>query len=297
MITPTFLKPSCKVGIISTARAISTKEITPAIQWLENNDFQVVIGDTIDKKYHQFAGDDTLRTNDLQAMLNNPNIDAIWCARGGYGTARLLDKLDFSAFLSYPKWILGYSDVTALHWHLQHLGIASAHCSMPINLKTNTLDAISSIKKFLLGEKIEYEWQNTLSYPAQQIKGECIGGNLSVIYSLLGSISKIETKGKILLLEDVDEYLYHTDRMLLNLVRNGIFNDLQAVVVGVFSQMHDNTIPFGKNAYEIIAEHCAPFGFPIIFNAPFGHIEDNRLFPLGKTIDIQLDSQNVKISF
>lgn len=297
MITPKILKPNAKIGILSTARAISFQEISNAVKWLEESDFQVIIGDTIDAKYHQFAGDDILRQKDLQSMLNNPNIDAIWCARGGYGTARLLDKIDFSSFLLHPKWILGYSDITALHWHLQHLGVASAHCTMPISLNTNTLESILSIKQFLLGEKIEYQWENSIAYSSQMIEGELIGGNLSVIYSLLGSPSKVDTRGKILLLEDVDEYLYHIDRMILNLSRNGIFKDLKAIIIGGFSQMHDNTIPFGKTACEIIMEHCSIFDIPIIFNAPFGHIEDNRLFPLGKKVKIQLNNYKVLLSF
>ncbi|GIZ16458.1 S66 peptidase family protein [Capnocytophaga catalasegens] len=287
MKTPFFLKENDSVGIISTARSISYQEILPAIEWLQSIGLQPVIGKTIGLSHHQFAGTDTERLADLQEMLDNPQINAIWCARGGYGTARLLDFIDFSHFLKNPKWILGYSDVTALHAHLSRLGIASTHCTMPINVAKNTKESLLSLKNFLFGSSNQYQWENSQTfYENCHIEGEIIGGNLSIIYSLLGSKSSICSEGKILFIEDLDEYLYHIDRMILNLKRNGVLSRLKALLVGNFSQMHDNNIPFGKSVEEIILEHCQEYNYPIIFNVPTGHIDDNRPLVFGKKVEL-----------
>lgn len=291
MKIPYFLNKGDKVGILSTARSISKDEIQKAIDWLISIGLTPHIGKSIGAQYNQFAGEDSLRRDDLQEMIDDPNIKAIWCARGGYGTARILDKVDFWALIQSPKWIIGYSDVTALHLHIQRLGIASVHATMPINVADNTSDSLLSLENVLFGKPLQYQWQNTLSYPPQTIEGEIIGGNLSVIYSLLGSNSMTDVQGKILFLEDLDEYLYHIDRMMLNLKRNGLLKNLKALLVGSFTQIHDNAIAFGKNTQQIIHEHCSEYGYPILFNTPAGHISDNRAMILGKKISLTIDKQ------
>lgn len=296
MILPKKIEKGDHIGILSTARSVDNESITRAVEWLHKLGLEAVCGETLSLTHHQFAGTDTERIADFQKMIADPKIKAIWCARGGYGTARLLDNIDFSPLLQTPKWILGYSDITALHCHLHRLGIASVHCTMPINLSQNTPEALSSLENFFFGRQNQYQWQNDISYDFCQIQGEIIGGNLSVIYSLLGSKSAISTEGKILFLEDLDEYLYHIDRMMLNLKRNGLLSNLKALVVGSFTQMHDNATPFGFSVKEIISEHCQNADFPIIFNAPAGHIDDNRTLIFGKTATLVLDGKSITLS-
>lgn len=297
MKIPKILQKNDRIGILSTARAISEQELQPAVNWLSDKGLHYFLGETISLKYHQFAGTDAQRIADIQAMISNPDIKAIWCARGGYGTARLLDFIDFSPLLTAPKWIMGYSDVTALHSHLNTLGVASLHCTMPINITENTSEALLSLENFLFGKEIKYQWENEISYPSTEIQGEIVGGNLSVIYSLLGSKSSICSDGKILFLEDLDEYLYHIDRMMLNLKRNGLLSNLKAILVGSFTKMHDNSIAFGQTAEQIIKTHCQQYNYPIIFNAPMGHIADNRALVLGKEVKLSLRGKMVSLEF
>lgn len=198
-------------------------------------------------------------------MLYNPTVKGIWCARGGYGTVRIIDILNFSDFSNHPKWIVGYSDITVLHSHLNTLRIASMHATMPVNISRNSAASLASLKTALFGQKNVYDFPHE-SKKLDTITGELVGGNLSILYSLLGSSSSIDTRGKILFLEDLDEYLYHVDRMMMNLKRNGYFDEIKALLVGGMTKMKDNSIPFGKTAREIIEDVCKNFDFPIIFD-------------------------------
>ena len=221
MITPLFVQKGDTIAIVSTARKISKEELKPALQLLENWGLNAVLGKTIGAEENQFAGSDDLRAKDFQAMLDDSNIKAIWCARGGYGTVRIIDKLDFSAFIKNPKWIVGYSDVTVLHSHIHNLGMETLHAQMCLEIENKTPDTAESIRKVLFGEQYNIEIENTNSLDSLRIlKGELIGGNLSVLYSLCGSASEMKTDGKILFIEDLDEMLYHIDRMMMNLKRS-----------------------------------------------------------------------------
>lgn len=285
-----------KIGIISTARKLTINELEPSLEWLKKLKIPFELGENILCSENQFAGTDSQRATDLQQMILRDDISVIWCARGGYGTARILDLVDFSPLKRSHKWIVGYSDVTALHCHLNRQNIATLHATMPINVANNSEKSLQSLENFLLGKENFYQWENDFSLEGKQkIQAEIVGGNLSVIYSLLGSESSIYTNGKILLLEDLDEYLYHIDRMILNLKRNGLFNNLKALLVGSFTQIHDNATPFGKSVKEIILEHCQEFSFPIIFNAPSGHIDDNRAFVLGKKVSLEIENQQITL--
>lgn len=282
------------IGILSTARKISVEEVLPAVNWLEKFGYKVVLGETIGAFWGQFAGDDYLRAYDLQQMISSEEIDIIWCARGGYGTARIIDRIDFSPLLHNPKWVTGYSDVTALHSELNVLGIKSLHATMPVNIETNTNAALQSLLDIWSGKPIRYTWQDDVSnHKKQLIEAEVVGGNLSVIYSLLGSKSSINTQGKILFLEDLDEYLYHIDRMMLNLKRNGYLSDLKALIVGGMTQMHDNLVPFGQTAQDIILSHTTDFNYPVIFSFPAGHLADNKPFILGQKARLYLNQSEV----
>ena len=297
MIRPNYLKEGATVAIVSTARRISKKELIPAITILKKRGLKVVLGTSIGAEDHQFAGNDELRTSDFQTMLDHPEIDAIWCARGGYGTVRIIDQLDFSNFKNYPKWIIGYSDITVLHAHLHQLGIETLHAQMPLFIETKSDATINSINETLFGEKYEIIIPSEKNNINGIASGQLIGGNLSILYSLCGSPSALNTKGKILFIEDLDEYLYHIDRMLQNLKRNGMFDELEGLIVGGMSQMHDNVIPFGKNAAEIILDICSEYDFPITFNFPAGHLEDNRALILGRKVDLMVNKKGVTLSF
>tara|TARA_B100000900_G_C20598844_1_gene724640 strand:- start:297 stop:1214 length:918 start_codon:yes stop_codon:yes gene_type:complete len=296
-IQPATLHKGDQIGIISTARKIKKKELVFAKKTLENWGLKVVFGNNLFKEHNQFAGTDIQRAADLQYMIDNPNIKAIICARGGYGTVRILDLVDFSGLQANPKWIAGYSDVTALHSTLHNLNITSLHSSMPINFSSNTKNSLESLKQTLFENPVSY------NFPAHDLnrigntKGKVVGGNISIIYSLLGSNSDINTDGKILFLEDLDEYLYHLDRMMINLKRNGKLSKLAGLFIGGVNDMNDNSIPFGKNAMEIISEAVFEYDYPVAFNFPAGHIKDNNTIVLGQTAKLATTLNNSKLTF
>lgn len=305
MISIPKLNKGDTVAIVATARKISMEEIQTAVNLLESWDLNVAIGKTIGVESHQFAGSDAFRVSDFQEMLDDPNIKAIWCARGGYGTVRIIDQLDFTAFKKHPKWIVGYSDVTVLHSHLHNLGFESLHAPMPVDIGKQSESAVSSLKKAMFGEKfrINYDSQEALTRQGFG-KGQLVGGNLSMLYSLCGSPSAINTKGKILFIEDLDEYLYHIDRMMQNLKRNGYFENLKGLIVGGMNDMRDHTEafgfksenPYGKTAKEIIAEVVSDYDFPVCYDFPAGHIKGNHALILGREISLEVGRQ-IALSF
>ncbi len=292
MKRPPFLKPGSSVRIISTARKISQSEVEPSIKLLESWGLSVQLGEHLFDEFDQFAGNDQARTDDLQSALNDTSVGMIWCSRGGYGTVKLIDALDFSVFLHKPKWVVGYSDITGLLCHLtQCLDVATLHATMPINI-TNTptpedLVSMDSLRNALFGKGGRYALQpHALSRPGN-CSGQLIGGNLSIVYSLLGSESSPQTNGKILFLEDLDEYLYHIDRMMVNLKRNGLLSKLSGLVIGGLSDMNDNTVPYGKTAEEIVLEHVSEFDYPVYFGFDAGHVSPNLALPFGMDVQIQ----------
>lgn len=298
MITPNRLQKGDAVAIVSTARKISKDELLPALQLLESWGLKAVLGKTIGAEENQFAGSDDLRAEDFQTMLDDPNIKAIWCARGGYGTVRIIDKLDFSDFKKNPKWIVGYSDITVLHSQIHNLGVETLHAQMPLEIGKKTEETRESIRKVLFGEDYSIKIENTDSRAKLgTFSGELIGGNLSVLYSLCGSESAINTDEKILFIEDLDEYLYHIDRMMMNLKRNGMLENLRGLIVGGMTQMNDNTIPFGKTAAEIILDAVKDYNYPVCFDFPAGHIPDNRALILGRKISLEIQNSKVTLSF
>ncbi|MAP55805.1 LD-carboxypeptidase [Altibacter sp.] len=298
MQTPHYLSSGDRVAIVSTARKITETELKPALEFLKSWGLKAVLGNTIGAEDHQFAGSDELRASDFQKALDDPSIKAIWCARGGYGTVRILDRLDFSAFRKHPKWIIGYSDVTVLHSHIHKLEIETLHAQMPLDIDAKSEAARNSIRQVLFGDayRISYASEASLSRPGKS-KGHLVGGNLSILYSLCGSSSALETRGKILFLEDLDEYLYHIDRMLQNLKRNGMLEHLVGLIVGGMSKMNDNSVPFGKTAEEIIREAVSEYDYPVCFNFPAGHITDNRALILGREVTFEVSPKQVLLQF
>ena len=295
LLRPPALKKGDTVYFLSTAKKVSLTDIAFANNLFVEWGLNVVFGKTIAAEYHQFAGDDELRRLDFQTALNDTNIKAIICVRGGYGTVRMMDDLDYHVFMRHPKWIVGFSDITFLHTHISNtLGIQTLHASMPFMLENKSEAAIETMRAELFGEKTHFDIPTHPLNRAGSAKGILIGGNLSILYSITGTKSGMNTVGKILFLEDLDEYLYHIDRMMLNLKRSGKLSELAGLVVGGFTQMHDNEIPFGKNAYEIIAEHVKEYDYPICFDFPAGHISDNRALVMGRKYTLEV-GETVKL--
>lgn len=300
MITPPFLKTGDTIAITAPARKITPEELQPAISTFESWGLKVILPPNLFAIYHQFAGTDEQRNADMQSLLDNDDVRAIMCARGGYGTGRNIDNLDFTRFRLSPKWIIGYSDITVLHSHVQeNLSIETIHATMPINFLTEneeTQDSIAGLRSCLFGETPTYKISGNPLNRTGTALGILTGGNLSILYSQLGTPSDIDTNGKVLFIEDIDEYLYHIDRMMITLKRNNKLDNLAGLVVGAFTDMRDNDIPFGKTAEEIICECVNEFKYPIIFNFPAGHQPLNLPLILGREATIEV-SQNAHLIF
>lgn len=297
MIIPPFLKAGDTVAIVCTARKFFPEDAKPAIDLLESWGLKVKLGATIGLDNFQLGGTDYQRVADFQAQLDDEKVKSIWCARGGYGTVRIIDSLDFTTFKKHPKWIMGFSDVTVLHSQLNVERVATLHSIMPFTVPKAPEEVKETLRKALFGETISY----TISSKSYDIKGkasgELVGGNLSILYSLLGSKSAISTKDKILFIEDLDEYLYHIDRMMYNLKRNGYFENVKGIIVGGMTDMHDNEIPFGQDAVQIITAISKEYNIPIAFEFPAGHQTDNRTLILGKQVDFEVNEKEVKLQF
>ncbi|MGG5507482.1 MULTISPECIES: S66 peptidase family protein [unclassified Myroides] len=296
-IIPPYLKKGDKVAIVCTARKFAVEEAQPAIALLQTWGLQVVLGKTIGLDNFQLGGTDQERADDFNAQLNDPTIKAIWCARGGYGTVRIIDAIDFTSFLQHPKWIIGFSDVTTLHSHVHNLGVATLHGIMAFSVPLAKAESKESLYKALFGESLHYVINHHTKNRNGQVSGQLVGGNLSILYSLLGSASSMDTKGKILFIEDLDEYLYHVDRMMQNLKRNGILKDLAGLIVGGMTDMHDNSIPFGYNAQEIILDVVKEYDYPVVFNFPAGHGASNWALKMGTIVELKADDNQVTVAF
>jgi muramoyltetrapeptide carboxypeptidase len=296
MIFPPNLKKGDTVAIVATARKNIEDNLQPAISWLKSWGLEVVIGKTIGLDKNQLAGTDEQRAADFQTQLDNPNIKAIWCVRGGYGTVRMIDLLDFTKFKQSPKWIIGFSDVTVFHSHLNTMGYASIHGIMPVSSKA-TEEAKETLRKALFGEPLEYAIPCVSMNRYGDAKGELVGGNLSILYSLFGSNSAIDCTDKILFMEDLDEYLYHIDRMMINLKRNGCLESLKGIIIGGMTKMKDNDIPWGKTALEIIDDVTKKYNIPVLFNFPAGHMADNRALIFGKQVFLEVNDIESKVIF
>ncbi|HEX8503728.1 MAG TPA: LD-carboxypeptidase, partial [Hymenobacter sp.] len=298
VLFPPALQPGQRVAIVSPARKISVTELAPAIQTLQDWGLDVVLGESIAGDHHQFAGDDNLRRRDFQRQLDDPSIRAILCARGGYGTARIVDELNFTAFARQPKWVAGFSDVTVLNSHLLALGHASIHGVMPVLFHQAGGElALETLRRALFGEAFQ-----PIAVPAHPLNrpgtatGELVGGNLSLLQTITGAASQVGFAGRILFLEDLDEYLYHIDRMLLHLHRSGQLAGLAGLVVGHFSQMRDNAVPFGSAAYEIIDRFARMHAFPVGYGFPIGHEADNLALVVGQTITLTVDEAGGRLT-
>jgi len=278
---PPYLTPGDTIGIVCPAGYMPIEKAQTCINTLQQWGYKVRVGKTTGNQHYYFSGTDDERLADLQAMLDDTNIKAILCGRGGYGVSRIIDRVDFSSFINNPKWIIGYSDITLLHAHLySKLHIASLHSPMAAAFNDGGADNIfiQSLRKAISGDKANYVTGSHTLNRAGTAEGELVGGNLSLMAHMVGSPSAFDTKGKILFLEDVGEYIYNVDRMFIQLQRAGMLDNLAGLIIGSFTEMKDTVIPFGQQVYDCIHDKIFNYNYPVCFAFPVGHTNNN--YPL-----------------
>jgi len=283
--TPPYLKKGDTIGIICPAGAMPLEKVSECVRVLnEDWGFQTRIGKTVGNQYHYFSGTDEERLADFQQMLDDDDIKAILCARGGYGMGRIIDAMDFRKFKTNPKWIIGYSDITVLHSHLYtNYFISSLHSPMAGAFNDNGYknEYVQSLRHALEGKKAKYSCGAHEFNRKGEAVGELIGGNLSLLTNIIGTDSDIKTKGRILFLEDVGEYLYNIDRMIYQLKRNGRLAKLAGLIIGGFTDMKDTERPFGQTAYEIIRDLVKEYDYPVCYGFPVSHSNENYALKIG----------------
>jgi len=299
MITiPPYLKKGDTIGIVCPSGYMAAENVETCIKTLESWGYKVKVGSTVGNQFHYFSGTDKQRTQDLQKMMNDGGIKAILCARGGYGLSRIIDDLDFQKFKRSPKWIIGFSDITVLHAHIfQHFGIATMHAPMAaaFNGEGYKNEYIASLKNALSGTAANY---NCAAHALNKVgngEGDLVGGNLAMIAHLIGSHSSYKTRHKILFLEDIGEYLYNVDRMMIQLERAEMFKHLQGLIIGGFSDMKDTTIPFGLDVYNIINHHIKDYKFPICYGFPVSHEAENVALKVGVKHELKVRKEGVSL--
>jgi len=298
MIRPAYLKKGDKVAIAAPARFVAFGDIKIAIDLLTDWGYEVILSDYLTTQYNQFAGTDKQRADSLQLFLDDPTIKAIFFARGGYGCLRTLVHLNWEQFMLSPKWLVGYSDITVFHSYVnQVLGVETIHGPMPIKFAEASAHVMSRLQNALEGVSFSYSLDVHVLNKQGIATGTLIGGNLSILYSLRGTEADIRTKKSILFIEDLDEYLYHIDRMMMNLRYGGVLNSLSALLVGGMNDMNDNTIPFGLNAEEIIAEAMQDINCPVVFGFSAGHITENMPLYLGREVIIESGAEKVIVTY
>jgi muramoyltetrapeptide carboxypeptidase len=302
LIKPEYLKKGDTVAIVAPSGVLKNYNgyILKAKELLKSWELEVVIGENVFNDNGHFAGTDNQRSADFQLALDDKAIKAIWCARGGYGAMRVIDNLNFEKYKENPKWIIGYSDITAIHNDLHNNKSESIHgimCKSLEKIDVDNNESISLLKKTLFGEKLSYTIEGNNYNIEGNSNGQLIGGNLTLLHCLLGSESSIDTDGKILFIEDLGEYLYHIDRMLISLKRAGYFDNCKGLIVGDFTDMRKNTTPFGRNLKELILDIVKEYDFPVSFGFPAGHGEKNYPMILGREINLEVSKQQSTINF
>lgn len=300
---PSPLQKGNRVGIVSMAGKVALEDMQTGIAFLQEQwGVEVVLGESIAAENTIFAGDDAARLKDLQAMLDDASIKALFSSRGGYGSSRIIDAVNWQKFKKNPKWIIGFSDITAVHGRLQNLGYQSIHGPMPrLFGKSETQNSVLYLQKMLFGETIVYDekqpFTNTFQNKIGQTTAPIVGGNLCVLAHCIGSKSELETKGKILFIEDIGEYRYNIDRMMIQLQRAGKLKDLAGLIVGYFSDSKEGSVAFGKSEAEIVASHVADYDFPIAYHFPIGHEDYNLPIPCGRLATLEVSAFGAKLSF
>jgi muramoyltetrapeptide carboxypeptidase len=302
MIQPPYLKAGDTVAIVAPSGILKerTGEIEQAVALLNSWGLQVVLGKHIFNQANHFAGTDEERYEDFQNAMDDPTISAIWCARGGYGTVRILDKLNFTKFRKHPKWIIGYSDITALHNQLNIEGFESIHAMMCTSLSDDISEieeTVSTFKDAIFGGTLSYTLMGSDFNRTGQVTAPLVGGNLTMLHTMLGSKTSIDLTGKILFIEEIGEYAYHIDRMLQSLKRAGYFDHCKGVIVGDITKVRENPTPWGTSIEQLIIDAFSEYDFPIAFNMPAGHEKDNRAMILGRTVDLVVGKDKSTVVF
>ena len=302
LIKPEYLKKGDTVAIVAPSGVLKNYNgyMLKAKELLKSWGLEVSIGENVFNDNGHFAGTDNQRSADFQLALDDKAIKAIWCARGGYGAMRVIDNLNFEKYKENPKWIIGYSDITAVHNDLHNNKSESIHgimCKSLEKIDVDNNESISLLKKTLFGEKLSYTIEGNNYNIEGNSNGQLIGGNLTLLHCLLGSESSIDTDGKILFIEDLGEYLYHIDRMLISLKRAGYFDNCKGLIVGDFTDIRKNTTPFGRNLKELILDIVREYDFPVSFGFPAGHGEKNYPMILGREINLEVSKQQSTINF
>ena len=301
---PPYLKAGDTVAIVAPSGILRERngEIDQAIALLKSWGLNMVMGKHVYSQANHFAGTDDQRCEDFQKALDDPTISAIWCARGGYGTVRILDKLNFTAFRKNPKWIIGYSDITALHNLLHNEGFESIHAMMCVSLSEDGAngdlkETIATFKDAIFGRPLSYTLDGSEYNRVGTVTAPLVGGNLTVLHTMLGSNTSIDTSGDILFIEEIGEYKYHIDRMLQSLKRAGYFDRCKGVIVGNMTKLRKNTTPWGTSIEQLILDALSNYNFPIAFNMHAGHEKDNRAMILGRTVELVVEKDKSTIIF
>ena len=299
MIQAPYLKPGMKIGITCPSGYVDASRVEQAVRLLHAQGYETVLGKTIGLGDYYFAGSDQDRLADLQAMLDDTSLAAIWMGRGGYGMSRIIDQLDFTIFLKHPKWICGFSDITVLHSHLQaQFALPTIHSLMCGSVVADNWQSapVQSLLLALEGKSLSYEMPAHPLNILGSVTAPLVGGNLAILAHLTGSPSQLQTAGKILFIEDIGEHLYQIDRMLYNLKRSGQLQALSGLVVGSFTDVEDTERPFGQSLEEIIWDKVAEYGYPVCFNVPCGHQYDNRALRLGMPYQLSVLEEKATLS-
>ncbi|CAL2090711.1 LD-carboxypeptidase [Tenacibaculum sp. 190524A05c] len=301
LTTPAYLQKGDMIAIVAPAGILKNRKhvIDKAKELAESWGLKVVIGKHVFTQANHFAGTDEQRCQDFQEALDNPQIKAIWSARGGYGSVRILDQLDFSKFKENPKWIIGYSDITAFHNHVHNLGVETLHAMMGTSMQDDPVDiaeTIETFRKALFGEQLKYTIKSSKENRKGNAEGVLVGGNIAILASMLGSDSQLNTDGKILFIEEIGEYKYAIDRMLQSLKRAGYFNKVKGVIVGDMTKIRKNTTPWGSSIEQLILD-IVPNDVPVLFGFPAGHEPDNRALIMGRTIKLSVTDRLSSVSF
>ncbi|HXR85141.1 MAG TPA: LD-carboxypeptidase [Hanamia sp.] len=295
---PPYLQPGDTIGIVCPAGYMPFEKAQICIETLTSWGFKVVPGKTLGNQFNYFSGTDIERLHDLQHMMDDKNIDAVFCGRGGYGTGRIIDQLDFSKFIKHPKWIIGFSDITILENHLfSNYKIASLHAPMAAAFNDGEFNNqyIQSLHNALVGKKAVYKTTGNILDQKGSAKGILVGGNLSLLANAIGTSSDINTRNKILFIEEIGEYIYGVDRMMYQLKRSGKLNDLKGLIIGRFSDMKDTTIPFGQSVEDAIKELVKDYDYPVCFRFPVSHDKENYALKVGIKYKLKVQESLVEL--
>lgn len=299
MVQPPFLKQDDTVSIVAPGRKLDEETISTAVSVLKSWGLNVSTGKNLFSLNHSYlSGTDAERLNDLQHALDDPSVGAIICARGGYGTTRILDQLDFTSFLKNPKWICGFSDITALHLKIQAMNVQSIHSTMPVMFpKKESASSVESLKSLLFGRAGSLHAETSDNNRPGNCSGELVGGNLSLLTDSLGTSSEVETDNRILIIEEIDEYIYRLDRMLVQLKRAGKLKNLAGLVIGHMTDMKESELPFGERVQRIILNHAGEYEYPVAFNFPTGHENPNLAWIQGAKGRLLVNDKKSTLTF